>query len=191
MKIIKITLVTVILTISACAQSTPEVPTPPQTYTSGNSHTEVTTSSSRISSSTTVSDSKRQFKFKSKFHSSKREGVEHILIDGLEGIKIEKNKREKLWEITKRGEVIFECSMSKNRMSIYLDKTQSTSKFYYKIKAIAEDLQEFISAHKRHTFHNRKRNSVTRAEARLERAKMELEASIKNLRKIKRANEEN
>ncbi|WP_299682131.1 hypothetical protein [uncultured Tenacibaculum sp.] len=191
MKCIKATLVTILISISACAQNTPEIPTPPQAPSSGNSHTEVTTSSSaRISSSTSVSDSKKQYKFRSKFHSSKKEGVKNILTDALDNIKVKKNRRELLWEIVENGEVIFECTLSKNRLSIYLDKKATNSSFYRKIKSTGEDLQEFISSHKRHTFQSRRENSIGRAEARLERAKRELEASIKNLKEIKREKEE-
>lgn len=190
MKFIKITLVSILTVISACAQNSPSIPTPPKTPNSTNSHTEVTTSSSsRISSSTSVSDSNSQFKFKSKFHASKREGVENILSDALEDIKFIKNRREKVWEIEKNGEVVFECSLSKNRMSIYLDKSEASTRLYRKIKAVAEDLQEYISSHKRHTFQNKRRNSVSSAEARLERAKRELEASIQNLKEVKRESE--
>ncbi len=186
MKYIKVSLATVLVTISvSCAQITSEIP-PPRTPNSGNSHTEVTTTSSRISSSTSVSDSNRQYKFKSKFHSSKKEGIEKMLINTLEDVKVEQNRKELLWEIVEDGDIIFECELSKNRLAIFLDKKASSSKFYRKIKSLGEDLQEFISSHKKHTFESRRENSIGRAEARLQRAQRELKASKENLEKLKK-----
>lgn len=190
MKSFKVTLVTILLGISACAQSIPEAPNPPKPLTSGNSHTQVTTSSSsRVSSSTSVSDSKEQYKFRSKFHKSKKEGVTNIVSDAFDNIKAEKSRREILWEIVQNGEVILECTLSRNRLSIYLNKIEADAKLYRRVKSLGEDLQEYISAHKPHTFKNRNSNTIGRAEARLERAKRELEASIKNLKEVKRKRE--
>ncbi len=186
MKLLRLTIASVLITLTACAQS-PEVPTPP---TTPNSHTELVTSSSKGSSSTSVSDSNGSYKFRSKFHSSKREGVENILLDALDGIKLRKKGNKLEWEILQRGDVLFECSLNKNRLSIFVDKELSTGKFNKRIKRLGEDLQEYISSHKRHSFYNRRVNTVARAESRLERAKRELQESIKNLKEVKRANEQ-
>ncbi|MFY7672520.1 hypothetical protein ACOSP6_15670 [Tenacibaculum sp. MEBiC06402] len=190
MKLIKTTFALLLINLSACAQ-TPRVPTPPTPpNTSGSSHTEVvTSSSSRVSSSTSVSDANSSYKFRSKFHHSKRKGIENILKNTLDGIQL-KNRNNRLeWEILQEGDILFECTLSKNRLSIFVDKELSTGKFNRRIKRLGEDLQEYISAHKRHSFASRNGNSVARAEERLERAKRELERSIKNLEEVKRENE--
>ena len=193
MKLIKTTFAFLFITLTACAQ-TPGIPTPPTPpNTNGSSHTEVVTSSSssssRISSSTSVSDANSSYKFRAKFHSSKRKGIENILTESLDGIQLRKRNRKLEWEILQGGDVLFECTLNKNRLSIFVDKELSTGKFNRRIKRLGEDLQEYISAHKRHTFASRRGNSVSRAEERLERAKRELENSIKNLEEVKRDNE--
>jgi hypothetical protein len=190
MKLIKTTFAFLFITLTACAQ-TPGIPTPPTPpNTNGSSHTEVvTSSSSRISSSTSVSDANSSYKFRAKFHSSKRKGIENILTEALDGIQLRKRNRKLEWEILQGGDVLFECKLNKNRLSIFVDKELSTGKFNRRIKRLGEDLQEYISAHKRHNFASRRGNSVSRAEERLERAKRELENSIKNLEEVKRGNE--
>ncbi|CAL2075805.1 hypothetical protein [Tenacibaculum sp. 190524A05c] len=186
MNLLRLTIALVLIALTACAQS-PRVPTPPQTP--NNSHTEVVTSGSRVSSSTSVSDSNGSYKFRSKFHSSKRDGVENILSDALDGIKLYRKNNKLEWEILQGGEVLFECSLNKNRLSIFVDKELSTGKFNKRIKNLGEELQAYISSHKRHSF-NRRANTIARAENRLERAKRELQESIKNLEEVKRANEQ-
>ncbi|AUC14644.1 hypothetical protein BTO06_05595 [Tenacibaculum sp. SZ-18] len=195
MKLIKTTFVFFFITLTACAQ-TPGIPTPPTPpNTIGSSHTEVVTSSSssssssRNSSSTSVSDENTSYKFRAKFHSSKRKGIENILTEALDGIQLRKRNRKLEWEILQGGDVLFECTLNKNRLSIFVDKELSTGKFNRRIKRLGEDIQEYISSHKRYNFASRGGISVSRAEERLERAKRELENSIKNLEEVKRDNE--
>jgi hypothetical protein len=189
MKLIKTMYAFLCISFAACAQNM-NTPIPPDTpKTNGSSHTEVVTSSSRISSSTSISDANTSYKFRSKFHSSKREGIENILKDALEGISFKKRRNNITWEILQEGELLFECSFSKSRLLIYVDKKEATRSFYRKIKKLGERLQEYISAHRRHRFSSSNRNSISRAEERLERAKKELERSIRNLEEVRRENE--
>lgn len=182
MKFIKKTIVLIFAGITVYAQNTP---VPPQTPSSSSSHTQVVSSSSKVSSSTSISNSNNDYKFKSKFDISKKEAIENILKEELEGIVLKRKRNELLWEVVENEEVIFECSLTKNRLSIYLDKYASDNSFNRKVERLGEQLQEYISSHKKHTFYRRE-NLVNRAEARLERAKRELQASIKNLEEVKR-----
>lgn len=191
MKLVRLTTGLIFITLAACAQ-TPRVPTPPPTpNTPGSSHTEVvTSSSSRVNSSTSVSDANSSYKFRSKFHSSKRKGIENILVKALDGIEMKKRNNRLEWEILQEGEILFECSLTQNRLSIYVNKELSTGKFNTIIKQLGEDLQDYISSYKSRKYVSRSASLISRAEERLERAKLEMEQSIKNLEEVRRENEQ-
>ncbi len=180
MKTILITILAVFTCIlNSCAQSFPEPPQPPN---SGNTHTEITNT---VSNSTSVSSSGNSYKFKSKFQGSKRVGVENIIKDVLEDITYNKTENGIVWNRLVDGEVAFECVLTKRRLKIILNKEAFSTSFLEKIEELGEDLQEYVSTHKEHTFNRGRSNSVVQAEIRLERAREELKRATKNLKRAK------
>lgn len=183
MKTIQITiLVLVTFILNSYTQNTPA---PPQIPGTGNSFTQTTT---KISNSTSISSSGSTYKFKSKFQNSKRDGVEDILKETLSEITFNRTKKGMIWSKLIDGEIAFECVLTKRRLKIILNKEMFSSSFAQTIEELGEDLQEYVSIHKPHTFKNNSSNSLAEAEIRLEKAKEELEKSIKNLQKLKRQN---
>ncbi len=180
MRTLKIILALVI-SVNLYAQDFPETP---ETPTRNNKHTSVTTS---VSNSTSVSDSDDTYKFKSKFDVSKKEGITSILEDELDDLKKTKKGNEISWIKYVNGKIAFECKLSKKNLYISTNKNKLSNSFNNRIKYLGEELSSFISAHKPFKWNSKKEsNSLSSAQLRLERAKVELEKSIKNLEKVKR-----
>ncbi len=180
MKTILITILTVfICVLNSYTQSFPEPPQPP------NSGVTFTRTTSKVSSSTSVSSTGNSYKFKSRFQNSKRTGVENILKDVLKDITYNKTKKGIVWNRLVDGEIAFECVLTKRRLKIILNKEAVSTSFLEKIEELGEDLQEYVSTHKEHTFKNRSERSLARAEIRLKRAKEEMQKSMEYLERIK------
>ncbi len=147
MKTILITILAVFIgTLNSCAQSFPEPPQPP------NSERTFIQTTSKVSSSTSVSSSNSTYKFKSKFQKSKRNGVEDILKNVLEDITYNKTKKGIVWNKLVDGEVAFECVLTKRRLKIIVQKEAVSTSFLAKIEELGEDLREYVSTRKAHTF---------------------------------------
>lgn len=174
---------TVFIIGSISSQDFPETPKTP-TSRSNDKHTSVTTS---VSNSTSISNSNKTYKFKSKFQASKRDGISSILRDELDALKMVKKGNELSWVKHKNNEIVFECTLSKRNLHILSNKKELSATFNAKIKSLGEELSNFIAAHKPFVWKNKKgANTITSAQLRLERAKEELQESIKNLKKVKR-----
>jgi hypothetical protein len=164
-------------TVNAFAQDEPTTPKTPNDM-----QTEVT---STVSNSTSTSNSDNTYKLTSKFQSSKRKGVLDILVNELNDIQVRKKGNQYVWSTSKNGKTIFECELSNNKLKMLLDKDESSYSFNRKIKSLGKDLVQYISAHKSFSYATTS-NSVGDAQVRVQKAKEELQRSLKNLEKTKR-----
>ncbi len=169
-------------TINACAQDFPATPETPKTPNTGDMHTEVT---STVSNSTSVSNSSDTYKFTSKFQFSKRKGILDILESELTDVQVQKKGSQYIWSKMKNGKTIFECELSKTKLRMFLDKKEASYSFHRRMKSLGNELRKYISAHRNFNY-TASSSSVGDAQARVDRAKEELQRSLKNLEKTKR-----
>lgn len=180
MKNFKITFLAILFigTVSF-GQTFPKTPPTPKT---GDMHTNVT---STVSNSTSISNANEVYILTSKFQKSKRDGILNILEDELDNMKLLKSRNTYVWKKVEKGTTTFECKLSANNLKITLNKDEASRSFINKIESLGDDLVAFISAHK--NSQTSTNTSISAAQLRLERAKDELETSIKQLKKAKRS----
>ncbi|WP_299135090.1 hypothetical protein [uncultured Tenacibaculum sp.] len=164
------------------AQTPPTPPTPSNSSYSGNRHTDVTTT---ISNSTSISNSDDSYDFTAKFQKSKRNEIQNLLKEKLKGYKLKVQGSNYVWSKESNGSLVFECTLRKKTMKIFLYKNEVSQYSYKKIKALGNDLQKLI------TKHSRSRNGfngMEHARENVRRAKRELERAEERLRMIQRNN---
>jgi len=185
-----ILVLTFVFSFGILAQTTPRTPKTPKNHTTSN-----TTSSASYSihidddddftrsSSVSVKNSDNSYKFRASFHNSKTEKAKKLIIDklGKENLKIKGNTYT--WRRKGKGDTVFECTLSKGYIRIYLSKDDVSTGFYHKIDALGEELKYAISGANSKT--NAKRDS-DRAKRDLERAQRDLERAQRDLERAKR-----
>ncbi len=177
---------TLIFSFGILAQSTPRVPETPKT-TSKNSisysvHIDDDDDVSK-NSSISVKKSDNSYKFRASFHNSKTEKLKKLIIDrlGKENLKIIGNSYT--WYKNGTEDEIFECTLSKGHIRIYLSKDDVSTGFYRKIDALGEELKYAISGSNSKT--HKKRDSE-RAQRDIERAQRDVERAQRDLERAQR-----
>ncbi|TCI84640.1 hypothetical protein [Tenacibaculum sp. M341] len=187
MKSIQITLLIVLIAVvNVYSQTSVEIPTPPETPSISNSQTQTRSRSSSVS----ISNSNSQYKFRSRFHKSKKAEIEQQLKEAFSTMEYEEKKGEISWNRYADGEIAFECTLTKGRLRIWLNKKAFSSTFINKIEDLGEDLQNSISNNSSHLQVTKSNSggSLSAAQARVERAKKELERSMENLKRVQKKN---
>ncbi len=183
MRPLKFIIFTIVMyTMNACAQDFPTTPETPKTPKVDDMHTEVT---STVSNSTSISNSGSIYKFTSKFQSSKKKGVLDILDNELSDLQTLKKGNQYSWRKVKNGKTVFECELSNTNLKMFVDKSDISYGFANRIKSLGNELRKYISAHKNYRY-LASSSSVGEAQTRVDRAKEELQRSLKNLEKVKR-----
>lgn len=164
------------------AQAPPTPPTPSNSSYSRNRYIDVTT---KISNSTSISNSDDSYDFTAKFQKSKRNEIEKLLKEKLKGYKLKVLGSGYVWSKESNGSLVFECTLRKKTMKMFLYKNEISQYSYNKIKDLGNDLQKLITKHSRlrNGF-----NSIENARENVRRSKRELEIAEERLRMIKRNN---
>ncbi|WP_435263249.1 hypothetical protein [Tenacibaculum sp. nBUS_03] len=159
-------------------------PIPPASNYSGNIHTDVT---STISNATSISNSNDFYNFTAKFQKSKRNEIQKLLKEKLKGYMLKVQGSNYVWSKESNGYLVFECTLRKKTMKIFLNKNEVSQYSYNKIRTLGNGLQKLI------TKHSRSRNgfnSIEHARENVKRAKRELERAEERLRIIEGNNEQ-
>jgi len=176
-------IIALVLSGSLFAQEITQVPETPSTPSKYNSVTNSSTNSITVtdgetinssSSSINISDTNKTYKLKSKFNNSKYSEIASKLKKELQGFKFLANGSDLVWTKQKNGKIIFECKLSNKKLHIFSNKKELSSEFNVKIKDLGRALRNFISSNKSfHTLEGGDTNTLSSAQIRLEKAKME------------------
>ena len=128
----------------ALATTAQVTPIPPNTNSSGNKHTNITTT---ISNSTSVSNSDDSYKFTSRFQRSKRVKIQKLLSEKLRSYSLQKERNTYIWSEKNNGSLVFECKLTNRTMKMFLYKNEVSKYTYKKIKALGVELQKLITKH--------------------------------------------
>ncbi len=179
-----------IISLSACAQSTPVTPEPPKADgTTSYSISVHEDDNSMSNSSVSVTKSDDEYKFRASFHKSKTNRVKAVLLDRLGKGNLSVNGSVYLWTDSKSSDEVFECKLTKGKLRMYMDKELVSNSFYKKIEALGTDLKHLISGTnaKKMAAKDAKRaqQDLERAQRDVERAKKDLERAKERLAKKK------
>lgn len=164
-------LVILFLVGSVNAQTTPEPPRAPKTYSSSHS------------SSVSISKSDDDYRFKARFHKSRYEALKNLLIEELGTKDLKKDGTSFSWNA--KGDS-FTCDLSKTKLRMYLDYNSSNSAFINKIEELGNQLKYAISGGNAEDDVKSAQEEISRAEAEVARARAELRRAESNLKRNKK-----
>lgn len=167
---IKLGLIVLISTISLNAQTPPNPPKTPSVHISEHSDSNTNNSSYSYSHSdsdnkksnvsVSINNSKDSYSLRAKFPEEKYKEIKEVLINEMNKKNHSALKGKDIWSSDSNGEEVYEVSLSKKKLSMYLDKDIASNSLAEKFKNLGMTIRTVIVG---------KENEARREAARLQR----------------------
>ncbi len=190
-------LATVLVFSTNIFSQSPTPPEPPKSESSSsysvtvnNEDESIHIDSNSVTHSSSISETKSDdlYKFKASFDKSKTEQVKQVIMDKLGRDNFSSKISTYKWIKKEKSKNVFECTLTKGRVKIYLNTDEASSSFQHKIETLGEELKFVISgsSHKKGAEHAKR--DLEHANQDLERAKRKVEQAKRRVEQAKKKN---